>query len=338
MTMDQIRLSQETGVSVVIPCYQQGHFLSEAIESVLTQTLAAQEIIVVDDGSKDDTAAVASRYAEVRYVYQDNSGSATARNRGLSESTGKYVVFLDADDRLLSNALEIGVNSLTDYPKCAFVFGRCQYIDHDESAVCVFQPPYHEGDDYLAMLRTCPIWHPAAVMCRRSVFDIIKGFDQSLVACADYEFYLRVTRKWPVHCHNKIISEYRQHRANKTSNNSLTLNALTRILRSQLPVIEGNKDYEEAMGTGIREFQRYYYRNSIRQLRSSLKTNRHRKHAFRNVGLVVRMGPGMLSRSAVRRVKEGVRRVRRRFGDRGNTLLSHDVCSAASVPKQNRER
>lgn len=311
--MDKFKSSHGTDISVVIPCYQQGHFLSEAIESVLAQTLPAHEIIVVDDGSKDNTAAVAARYPSVRYIHQDNSGPATARNKGLSESTGSYLVFLDADDRLLRDALEIGVSSLSAHPECAFVFGRCQYINHDGSPVSVFQPPYHESDDYLAMLRICPIWHPAAVMCRRSVFDITNGFDTSLVLCSDYEFYLRVTRRWPVHCHNKTISEYRQHRANRTSNNALTLNATTRILRSQLPLIEGNKQYEEAYRTGIRNFHSYYYRNSIRQLRSFLRTDRHRTHALRNVTLILRMGPRMLAGSAGKRLGEFVRRMRMRF-------------------------
>ena len=117
-----------------------------------------------------------------------------------------------------------------------------------------------------------------------------------------YEFYLRVTRRWPIHCHNKIISEYRQHSANRTSNSAQTLDSTTRILRSQLPLIEGNKEYEEAYRTGIRNFQSYYYRSSIGQLRSFLRTGRHRRHALRNVTLVLRMAPRMLTRSAAHRL------------------------------------
>lgn len=225
----------------------------------------------------------------------------------------RYLVFLDADDRLLRDALEVGLSSLSAHRECAFVFGRCQYIEHDGSPLSVFQPPYHESDDYLAMLRICPIWHPAAVMCRRTLFDIINGFDTSLVSCADYEFYLRVTRRWPVHCHNKIISEYRQHRANRTSNNTRTLNSTTRILRSQLALIEGNKQYEEAYRTGIRNFRSYYCRNSIRQLRSFLSTGSHRTDALRNLGLLLRMGPRMLPGSLGKRLGGFVRRVHMRF-------------------------
>src|SRR5215210_2105808 len=93
-------------VSVIIPCYNQAHFLGEAIESVLGQSYPNFEIVVVDDGSPDDTAEVAARYPEVRYICQDNQGLSAARNTGLGQSEGEYVVFLDADDRLLPEALE----------------------------------------------------------------------------------------------------------------------------------------------------------------------------------------------------------------------------------------
>src|SRR5215213_3125487 len=93
-------------VSVVIPCYNQAHFLGEAIESVLAQSYPNFEIVVVDDGSTDDTSEVAGSYPKVRLVRQENQGLSGARNAGLARSEGEYVVFLDADDRLRPEALE----------------------------------------------------------------------------------------------------------------------------------------------------------------------------------------------------------------------------------------
>src|SRR5215207_9860716 len=115
-------------VSVVIPCYNQAHFLGEAIESVLDQSYPNFEIIVVDDGSPDDTSEVAGRYPEVRLVRQENRGLAGARNAGLSYSEGEYVVFLDADDRLLPEALEAGLKCLKAHSECAFASGRYRFI------------------------------------------------------------------------------------------------------------------------------------------------------------------------------------------------------------------
>src|SRR5215217_62523 len=96
---------REPLVSVVIPCYNQAHFLKEAIESVLKQSYAHYEIVVVDDGSTDETSEVASSYEGVRLIRQENRGLAEARNTGIKHSEGDFLVFLDADDRLLPEAL-----------------------------------------------------------------------------------------------------------------------------------------------------------------------------------------------------------------------------------------
>ncbi|PYL19270.1 MAG: hypothetical protein DMF41_10205, partial [Verrucomicrobia bacterium] len=105
-------------VSVVIPCYDQAHFLSEAIESVLAQTYPHFELVVVDDGSNDNTAAVVNRYPGIRYFRQENQGLAAARNAGLRQTMGEYLVFLDSDDRLLPSALEAGLRCFRENPAC----------------------------------------------------------------------------------------------------------------------------------------------------------------------------------------------------------------------------
>src|SRR4028118_302914 len=113
----------ENTVSIIIPCYNGERFLAETIESVLSQSYQKFEIIVVDDGSSDNTKGIATAYPSVHYIYQDNQGASVARNRGASESQGSYLIFLDSDDRLLANALELGVNYLDTHPDCGFVFG-----------------------------------------------------------------------------------------------------------------------------------------------------------------------------------------------------------------------
>ncbi len=180
-------------VTVVIPCYNQAHFLGEAIESVLSQSYPNFEIIVVDDGSTDKTSEVASRYQEVRLVRQENQGLPGARNTGMGHSRGEYVVFLDADDRLLPEALEVGVKELGAHPKCAFVFGYHNNIATDGSPLPTSHPPHNEPDQYLALLHRCYI-RMHAVMYRRAVFDSVGGFDTSLSASEDYDMYLRITR------------------------------------------------------------------------------------------------------------------------------------------------
>src|SRR5829696_8499022 len=108
-------------VSVVIPCYNQAHFLGEAIESVLSQSYRHFELIVVDDGSTDETSEVASRYEGVRLIRQENQGLSGARNTGIGHSGGEFLVFLDADDRLLLGALEAGLRCFEAHPEYALV-------------------------------------------------------------------------------------------------------------------------------------------------------------------------------------------------------------------------
>src|SRR3712207_3649838 len=118
------RKEQHVGVelvSVIITCYHQAHFLGEAIESVLGQAYARFEILVIDHGATHDTFEVAAQYPEVRCIRQDNQGLSAARNSGIHESKGSCLVFLNAEDRLLPNALKLGVEYLKSHPKCAFV-------------------------------------------------------------------------------------------------------------------------------------------------------------------------------------------------------------------------
>ena len=115
-------------VSVIIPCYNQARFLSEAIESVLAQSHRHFEIVVVDDGSSDRPEDVVASYSGVRCIRQANQGPSAARNVGIRASRGDYLVFLDADDRLLPEALTVGLEELNANAECTFVYGHCTFI------------------------------------------------------------------------------------------------------------------------------------------------------------------------------------------------------------------
>ena len=110
-------------VSVIIPSYNHGNFLSRAIDSVLSQTYRNVEIIVVDDGSSDNTKQVAESFPHVVYVYQHNQGLSAARNTGIDHSKGKYLLFLDADDWLSVDAIKKDLDILIEHPEAA-CFGR----------------------------------------------------------------------------------------------------------------------------------------------------------------------------------------------------------------------
>jgi glycosyltransferase involved in cell wall biosynthesis len=140
-------------ISVIIPCYNQASFLAEAIDSVLRQSFQNTSIIVVNDGSTDDTDAVIGKYPCVSRISQPNSGLAAARNSGLKASQGRYAVFLDADDVLLPNALEIGVRMLNDHPEWAFVSGGFRYVAENGSAISNPVIAKYSNDNFAMLLR-----------------------------------------------------------------------------------------------------------------------------------------------------------------------------------------
>lgn len=237
-------------VSIIIPCYKQANYLPAAIESVVNQTYRNFEIIVVDDGSPDDTASVVEKFPAVKYLRQDNRGSASARNTGWKACTGVYVVFLDADDLLSPDALAVGVRSLDEHQSAAIAFGRCRYLFADTELGHV-QPPQPTKDFYTEMLKGCLIWHPAAMMCRSKVFESGIAFDESIRIGSDYDFYLKIARQFEMHCHNHVISDYMQHGSNKSYNLTGAMNFALAVLDKQRPYLAEKQEYKKAYEAGI---------------------------------------------------------------------------------------
>jgi glycosyltransferase involved in cell wall biosynthesis len=279
--IDRSRPRLEGGkVSVVIPCYNQASFLGEAIESVLCQGYPDLEIIVVDDGSEDGTEEVASGYAKVdpriRLVKQENRGAAAARNRGLAEAGGEYIVFLDSDDRLLLEALEVGVRELGAHPGCAFVAGICRKITADGSIVPGWEQFRVRDDPYLELLRSCPVYVPA-VMYRRWVFDAVGEFDTSYRAAEDYDLYYRILERFPVYCHDTLVAEIRRHGANMTRDRTLMLKYDMAALRSQRKRARKDVRYKEAYKAGERLWRDWHGAPVVKQVRTHLQEGRWRQ-------------------------------------------------------------
>jgi glycosyltransferase involved in cell wall biosynthesis len=277
---DKRRETKVSKVSVVIPCYNQARFLGEAIESVLSQSYPDLEVIVVDDGSKDDTAEVAFAYASgdprVRLIRQQNRGLAGARNRGLADSRGEYVVFLDSDDRLVEEALEVGVRELESHPGCAFVSGLCRKITADGSVVVDWEQFRVRDDPYVELLRSCPVYVPA-VMYRRSVFDAVGNFDTSYKAAEDYELYYRILDRFPVYCHETVVAEIRRHDTNMTRDRTLMLKYNMDALRTQRKRANAGARYKEAYKAGERLWRDWHGAPVVNQVRTHLQEGRWRE-------------------------------------------------------------
>lgn len=270
-----INLEDQALVSVIIPCYNHGRYLSKAIESVLGQTYTHFEIIVVDDGSTDKTKEVAQNYKEVKYVSQINQGLSAARNTGIDQSIGQYLVFLDADDWLLPNALLTNLNAIQVSLQLAFVSGGFQFFfDKDQTSRDVTSVV--DADHYCHLLQKNFIAMIAAVMFQRWVFDSFR-FDTTLKVCEDYDLYLKVTRMHPVTHHTRLISVYFMHDSNVSKGSATMLSTALQILDKQK--IDLRNDNERHWFNLGQIFWRKWYCHIIHEevvkaLRESLDSNR----------------------------------------------------------------
>lgn len=172
-------------VSVIIPTYNVGRFLSAALDSVFAQDYRPIEVIVVDDGSTDDTAVVVRSFPGVRYIHQANQGPPAARNTGLANSTGELIAFLDADDRWTPNKLSAQARYLAEHPEVGCVIGRLQnYLDENaQQPSWIPASAMNEGEGTLGM---------QASLLQRWVFDRVGPFNAQFTWQDDLEWLIRV--------------------------------------------------------------------------------------------------------------------------------------------------
>jgi hypothetical protein len=255
-------------VSVIIPCFRQAHYLHEAIESVLGQTYPHVEIVVVDDGSPDNTGEVAGRYPGVRYVRQPNGGVSSARNLGIRSSSGGFLMFLDADDWLLPTAVEASLACITGAPEAAFVSGRFRFMAADGATLYEHLGQSVAGDPYAQMLRRNYIAALCTVMFRRSVFEAVIGFSPSFSVCADYDLYLRILRQFPAASHEVEIAAYRRHGLGISMHVDRLLREALAALDAQRPSLGGNPMLIDAYRVGRRFWKAVAADTIARQVRA----------------------------------------------------------------------
>jgi hypothetical protein len=295
-------------VSIVITTYNHARFLAEAIESALRQTVTPGEVIVVDDGSTDDPGSVVSRYPQVQLVRQPNQGLAAARNTGWRTARGRYVVFLDADDLLLPEALASNLQRFAERPECAFVYGSFHFIDsageHVDSYICTTMV----GEDaYACFLQGNCIGMHATVMYRRDCLEEVGGFDPQMRATEDYEMYLRLTRRYPVIGGMECIAAYRRHDTNMSSDIPLMLDTALDAMRRQLPYLNGNPGWQRAFATGICKWKAYYAESQLTRVGNIARTSGLKQIPLRDVMNVFARAPAIFLRITGRRTLKALR-------------------------------
>lgn len=222
-------------VSVVIPAYNAARWIEETLQSVFAQDYPDYEVIVVDDGSTDNTAEVVDRFPQVRCIRKPNGGQASARNVGIRAAQGQYIAFLDADDLWLPEKLRVQMEHLQK-TGLAWVYSDVLAFDGQTGKPLFASSKWYrlyDGDIAAQLLLLCFISSPLIV--ERSVFDEVGFFDEALLLRnrEDWEMWLRIAARYPVGLIRRPLAGYRVHSTSSTGSEDPA-----RIFASELAVVE----------------------------------------------------------------------------------------------------
>jgi glycosyltransferase involved in cell wall biosynthesis len=212
-------------VSVIIPTYNRAEYVTQAIESVLAQTYTDYEIIVVDDGSTDNTKDVLSPYIDrIRYIYQKNAGASAARNQGIKAAKGDWVAFLDSDDEWLPEKLAVQIRAVERNPQIVAHMVNVNLTNYNDPYPnsflhCKFPFEGNEGlidEPFIPHFKYRTIAMPVAVMCRKESAVKAGMFDESFISGVDYDFMCRLALQgsWGYNW-DELVMAY--HRCEKTA-------------------------------------------------------------------------------------------------------------------------
>lgn len=246
-------MTHNPAVSVIIPTYNRSHMVKQAVQSILDQTYDDYEVLVVDDGSVDDTAeVVAGMSPKVRHIYQPNSGKAAARNHGLREARGGYLAFLDDDDLFLPHLLQTQITYLETHPDTGMVYSSHIRVDKDLNSLEIREAERYEFPQMLG--GSIEIATPT-VMLRREVFEQVGYFDESQSRIEDVDYWVRVARVSKLDAIDEPLAKVRVHQGNNSR-------GLVRgIVESHLRILDKHlqKDTPVGWGDRYRYYENFFY-------------------------------------------------------------------------------
>ena len=308
-------------VSVVIPCFNQARFLECAITSARRQTHAPIEILVVDDGSTDETSTVAERLG-AHVMRQPNRGLSEARNAGLAAARGDFVVMLDADDELLPGALAAGIQALRSHPSASAAVGLCQLMDESGGALPATRHAIDGADLYGEWLSKNFVWTAGAAMFRRHALCVSGGFPPRLGPAADYAVYLRLGRTEAVVAHGHEVVRYRQHEASMSRDPARMLRLTLEVLRRERRQAPARR--RPQIDRGREAWCAWYGDQIVARLRNAWRSGRLGLTDLTNLLTLVRHCPVLLLRHACRAVMARLRRCGAWIGGRDSHAPPRD--------------
>jgi len=220
-------------VSVVIPTYNYARYVPEAIDSVLAQSFEELEVIVVDDGSTDQTAEILRAFGgQLRDIRQEHRGLSAARNTGIRAARGQYVAFLDSDDLWLPDKVSLQVARLDAEPEVGLVYGETLFFHDSTPATLTLHSrfaPHPSGRILSWLVRGNVILSPTP-MVRRELFERVGLFDETLSACEDWDMWIRIARVCEIAYVDRVLAKSRQHQENMSLDSERLMTNGLRVL------------------------------------------------------------------------------------------------------------
>ena len=269
-------------VSVVIPTHNRANMIGRAIESVLSQTYTNFEVIVVSDGSTDNTEKVVNSFSDHRIIllkHDESRGASAARNTGMRAARGKYIAFLDDDDEWTPNKLELQLPVITNSPpEVGLVYAWMDYVYKGNSIK--FHAPRLRGDVFKEMLDKQAIGGCPTIIIKREVLDIVKGFDEELIYLNDCDFIRRVTKDFHVDFVPKVLALIQiGHRDRLSVSNPQRELKVIKALQKRLTLFEDDfKSHPRAWSNVLFQIARCHFKlgqlhNALSYIYKALKKN-----------------------------------------------------------------
>jgi glycosyltransferase involved in cell wall biosynthesis len=245
-------------VSVIIPAFNGEKYIGETIQSILAQTHRPLEVLVVDDGSTDRTAEIVQRFGEpVRYIRQENAGTAAARNRAVAESRGEFIALLDQDDLWVPHKLERQMPRFAEDPRIGLVFAGIEFFDtHSGKITSTYFPgPELSLRDLLAHV-VLPV---QTILFRKSALEKIGPFDTTLGGTDDWDIGIRMAAEFRMVGVDEILGRVRLHDTQQGRNTDRMFHNAMRVLDKHANIRPGDRAIAAAIRKGRDELREHQY-------------------------------------------------------------------------------
>lgn len=249
-------------VSIIIAVYNRQDFIAEAINSALEQTYQDIEIIIVDDGSTDNTAAIIKEFEKasphkIIYLYQANSGAASARNAAINIASGELASFLDSDDIYEKNKTEMQVKFWQQHPQASFVYSGYTIFNMNTKESTIIKPLDKMQGDIKSKLWTVEnnIWGGTMLVPMKHL-KTLNGFDSSLRGAENFDLRLKLAKLGPVYFQDQLLSIYRIHNTNLSQQDKLNRPKYLKVISNQLDNSENQPLFRFVMSN-------YHYRSGM---------------------------------------------------------------------------